>query len=147
MPYWERSAIGSERQEAQQLLEATAKLALRLADAHQILLQDCGFTWFVGTEQGRVLLIMFGVSAEWKRLKEQTPHLLKKPLHVLMMECILKELAARLAKVAQDEAARGLAIQADWMTEAGQWKYKAWDPTKKALVDTGATPLDHAGPG
>ena len=85
---------------------------------------------------------MFGVSAEWKKIKEQTPHLLKKPLQVLMMECILNELAARLKTVAQDKTARTMAIQADWMTEAGQRKYKAWDPAKKALVETGAAPLN-----
>ena len=72
----------------------------------------------MGTEQGGILPVMFGVSVEWKRIKEQTPHLLKKPLHVLMMECILQELAARVKRTVQDETARSMAIKADWLTEA-----------------------------
>ena len=56
----------------QQLVEATARLTLKLADAQQVLLQDCGFTWFVSTEPGGILPTMFGVSAEWKKLKESS---------------------------------------------------------------------------
>ena len=83
------------RQEApdiQRLTEATAKLALRLADANQSVLQDCGFIWFVSREEGSILPVMFGVSAEWRRIKETTPDKISRPLFSIMMECILKEL-------------------------------------------------------
>ena len=62
------------RQEApdlQRLTEATAKLALRLADANQVVLQDCGFIWFVSREEGSILPVMFGVSTEWSRIKRE----------------------------------------------------------------------------
>ena len=53
-------------------------------------------------------------------------------------------LAARVKRTIQDETARSMAIKADWLTEAGAWKYKTWDPAHKALAETGATPLSTA---
>ena len=32
----------------------------------------------------------------------------------------------------------------NWLTDAGAWKYKTWDPAQKALVETGAAPLSTA---
>ncbi|CAE7853719.1 unnamed protein product, partial [Symbiodinium sp. KB8] len=125
----------------QQLVEATAKLTLKLADAQQVLLQDCGFTWFVSTEPGGILPTMFGVSAEWKKLKESSPHLSKSPLPTLMMTCILEELVARMQRTVAEESMQKAALQAGWCTEAGGWAYKQWDPIKKELVDTKEAPL------
>ena len=125
----------------QQLVEATAKLTLKLADAQQVLLQDCGFTWFVSTEPGGILPTMFGVSAEWKKLKESSPHLIKSPLPMLMMNCILEEMVARMRRTVAEEGMRQAALQAGWCAETGDWLYKQWDPIKKELVDTEAAPL------
>ena len=125
----------------QQLVEATAKLTLKLADAQQVLLQDCGFTWFVSTEPGGILPTMFGVSAEWKKLKESSPHLSKSPLPTLMMTCILEELVARMQRTVAEESMQKAALQAGWCTEAGGWAYKQWDLIKKELVDTKEAPL------
>ena len=142
----ERSATGSERKEAQQLLEATAKLALRLADARQILLQDCGFTWFVGTGQGGVLPIVFGVSAEWKRLKEQTPHLLKKPLRVLMMECILNELTTtQEGDPGRDSQKHGDPGGLD--DRSGPVEVQGLGPSQEGLGADRRCAAEHAGPG
>ena len=55
-------------------MEAAVKLTLKLADEHQLLLQDCGSTWFVRSEQGGVLSMMFGISSEWKKLREENPY-------------------------------------------------------------------------
>ena len=41
---------------------------------------------------------MFGVSAEWRRIKETTPDKISQPLFSIMMECILKELVARVLR-------------------------------------------------
>ena len=59
--------------DVQRLVEATAKLALRLSDANQMLLQGCGFLWFVSREGGSILPVMFGVSAEWKTHRGNNP--------------------------------------------------------------------------
>ena len=125
----------------QQLVEATARLTLKLADAQQVLLQDCGFTWFVSTEPGGILPTMFGVSAEWKKLKESSPHLIKSPLPTLMMTCILEELVARMQRTVAEESMQKAALQAGWCTEAGGWADKQWDPIKKELVDTKEAPV------
>ncbi|OLP95953.1 hypothetical protein AK812_SmicGene21867 [Symbiodinium microadriaticum] len=124
-----------------QLVEATARLTLKLADAQQVLLQDCGFTWFVSTEPGGILPTMFGVSAEWKKLKESSPHLIKSPLPTLMMTCILEELVARMQRTVAEESMQKAALQAGWCTEAGGWADKQWDPIKKELVDTKEAPV------
>ena len=124
----------------QQLVEATARLTLKLADAQQVLLQDCGFTWFVSTEPGGILPTMYGVSAEWKKLTESSPHLIKSPLPTLMMNCILEELVARMKRTVAEESMQKAALQAGWCTDAGGWVYKQWDPIKKELVDTKEAP-------
>ena len=105
----------------QQLLNAAAKLTLQLIDVRQTILLDCGFTWFVSTEPGGVLPVMFGVSSEWRKIQEQNPQQLKHPLHVIMMECIMAELRARLTKTSQEEAMK-------------------WDPVKKALTTMAKDP-------
>ena len=125
----------------QKLTEATAKLALRLADANQLVMQDCGFTWFVSREEGSILPVMFGVSAEWRRIKETTPDKISRPLFSIMMECILKELVARVQQADQDENLRKAAKTALWVNSDGAWLYKRWDPQAKALVDMEAPPL------
>ena len=125
----------------QQLLNATAKLTLQLADAHQTILLDCGFTWFVSTEPGGVLPVMFGVSSEWRKIQEQNPQQLKYPLHVIMMECIMAELRARLTKTSQEEAVKQAALQAGWVEQQRLWLYKSWDPVKKALTTMAKDPF------
>ena len=128
----------------QQLLNATAKLTLQLADAHQTILLDCGFTWFVSTEPGGVLPVMFGVSSEGRKIQEQNPQQLKHPLHVIMMECIMAELRARLTKTSQEEAMKQAALQTGWVDQQGLWLYKSWDPVKKALTTMAKDPLSIA---
>ena len=120
------------------------KLTLKLADEHQLLLQDCGFTWFVSSEQRGVLPMMFGISSEWKKLREENPQQIKRPLNVLMLECIVTELQARVQKAMDDSKVRESAIQAGWCTEAGEWLYKTWDPIKKELVAATREPLTAA---
>ena len=78
-----------EAPDIQRLVKATAKLALRLADANQVILQDCGFTLFISREEGSILPVMFGVSTEWRRIKEATPEQITRPLYSIMMECVL----------------------------------------------------------
>ena len=72
-----------ESDEMQQRLEATAKLSLRIAEAQQLLL-DCGFTWFVDTEPGSILPVMFNISKEWRRIQSTTPEQASKPLYITM---------------------------------------------------------------
>ena len=104
----------------------------------------CGFTWFVSTEPGGVLPVMFGVSSEWRKIQEQSPQQLKRPLHVIMMECIMAELRARLTKTSQEEAMKQAALQAGWVDQHRLWMYKSWDPVKKALTTMAKDPLSMA---
>ncbi|CAE7541928.1 unnamed protein product, partial [Symbiodinium pilosum] len=85
---WARKGREGQDQsvDLRKLVEAAAKLTLKLADARQTILLDCSFTGFVGTEQGGVLPVMFRVSAEWKCLQESDPKKITRPLNVLMME-------------------------------------------------------------
>lgn len=136
-----RQGQGNQDRDISKLVEAAAKLTLKLADEHQLLLQDCGFTWFVSTEQGGVLPMMYGISSEWKKLKEETPQQITRSLHALMLECIVVELQARVKKVAEDSNVREAAVQAGWCTEAREWCYKTWDPIKKELVAAAREPL------
>lgn len=136
-----RQGQGNQDRDISKLVEATAKLTLRLADEHQLLLQDCGFTWVVSTVQGGVLPMMFGISSEWKKLRDENPQQITRPLHVLMLECILTELQARLKKVVEDPAVREAGIQAGWYTEQGVWLYKTWDPIQKQLVAATREPM------
>ncbi|CAE7403450.1 pol [Symbiodinium sp. CCMP2592] len=136
-----RPEQGSQERDITKLVEAAAKLTLKLADEHQLLLQDCGFTWFVSTEQGGVLPMMFGISSEWKKLKETNPQRITQPLNVLMLECIVTELQARLRKIGEDTSVKTDAIQAGWCTDQGEWNYKTWDPTQKELVATTREPM------
>ena len=130
-----------QSRDLQKLVEATAKLTLKLADAQQVLLQDCGLTWFVSAEPGGILPTMFGVSSEWRKLQETSPHLITSPLPTLMMSCVLEELVARMRKTVAEEAMQKSALQAGWCTEAGTWLYKRWGPVKKDLVAAKTTPL------
>ena len=96
----------------QKLLEATAKLTLKLADASQMVLQDCGVIWFVSVEAGGFLSVMYGVSAECKHIKEATPAKLTRPLFSIMRECLRKELMARVQRANQDENLQQAAVAA-----------------------------------
>ena len=128
----------------QRLTEATAKLALRLADANQLVLQDCGFIWFVSREEGSILPVMFGVSAEWRRIPETTPDKIRRPLFSIMMECILRELVARAQQASQDENLQKAAKAGLWTNAEGAWLYKRWDPQAKSLVTMETPPLTAA---
>ena len=46
------TGAGQPESDINKLVEAAVKLTLKLADEHQLLLQDCGSTWFVRSEQG-----------------------------------------------------------------------------------------------
>lgn len=85
--------------------------------------------------------MMYGISSEWKKLKEETPQQITRSLHALMLECIVVELQARVKKVAEDSNVREAAVQAGWCTEAREWCYKTWDPIKKELVAAAREPL------
>ena len=132
------------RQEApdiQKLVEATAKLALHLADANQVILQDCGFTLFISREEGSILPVMFGVSTEWRCIKEATPEQVTRPLYSIMLECVLKELVARIQQADQSEHLQKAAKEAQWINAEKAWLYKRWEPQSKTLVAMDKPPL------
>ena len=131
-----------DQDQMQQLIEATADLSLRVAEAQQLVLLDCGFTWFVATEQGSILHVMFNISKEWRRLQENSPEQITKPLYITMMECILTELKARVARTIQGPALKTAAVTAGLCAAENQWPFKQWSPTQKALIDSGKQPLN-----
>ena len=58
-----------------------------------------------------------------------------------MMECILKELVARVQQASQDENLQKAAKAALWTNAEGAWLYKRWDPQAKSLVTMETPPL------
>ena len=57
------------------------------------------------------------------------------------MECILKELVARVQQADQDENLQKAAKTATWTNSEKAWLYKRWDPQSKTLVATDKAPL------
>eukprot|EP00439_Symbiodinium_sp_Y106_P021033 s6166_g2.t1 len=113
------------------LVEAAAKLTLKLADEHQLLLQDCGFTWFVSSEQGDVLPMMFGISSEWKKLREENPQQIKRP-----------QLASRRPWTTPRCASRR--SRRVGARKRGSGSTRPLDPIKKELVAATREPLTAA---
>ena len=143
-PTKEPAQRGTSRAKAK-LVQATAKLALRLADANQVILQDCGFTLFISKEEGSVLPVMFGVSTEWRRIKE-APEQVTRPLNSIALECVLKEVVARIQQADQSEhlqkaAKEKAAREAQWINAEKAWLYKRWESQSKTLVAMDKPPL------
>ena len=66
---------------------------------------------------------------------------ISRPLFSIMMECILKELVARVQQASQDENLQKAAKAALWTNAEGAWLYKRWDPQAKSLVTMENPPL------
>ena len=58
-----------------------------------------------------------------------------------MMECILKELVARVQQADQDENHKKAAATAMWTNSEKAWLCKRWGPQSKTLVATDRAPL------
>ena len=112
---WQRDGQGQSR-DLQQLVEATAKVTLKLADAQQVLHM---------VRPGSILPTMIGMSSSESCRKA----------------CVLRVLVAGVMKTVAEEAMQQTALQAGWFAQAGSWLYKQWGSTKKELVESKATLL------
>ena len=137
---WSKDGQDQSR-DLQKLVEATAKLTLRLADAQQV--SSSGLWLYMVRQHGARRNTSHDVRSELgvEKAAGDQPASDHKPLPTLMMSCILEELVARMRKTVAEEAMQRSALQAGWCTEAGTWLYKHWGPVKKDLVEAKTTPL------
>ncbi|CAE7555833.1 GIP [Symbiodinium sp. CCMP2592] len=134
---------------AQMPMDPTMRLMSKLLLKHEAALsglrQDKNYVLFFRQDEHSLLPNLMQISKEWHDKRAAGDMSLKSPLKTVLMGCLLKELLARLQRVASTEQGRASLQKAQWIQENGSWNYVKWNPKERRLVpDESKEPLTHA---
>ena len=83
---------------------------------------------------------MYKTSVKWKENCEAGT--CDVPRRTALMGAMIMELQARLAKTSEENL-RKLCQEAGWLSQDNAWRYLAWSPTEKNLMQTTKEPMTH----
>ncbi|CAE7853504.1 unnamed protein product [Symbiodinium microadriaticum] len=139
-----KDAVSMEVQEAVQLMAA---VTLQLVDQANRVQLDTSFQMTMKNEAGpeNMLPIMYKVWAQWKKIQNEEPSKLDKPLRCSMMVALLMEIKARAQKLLQDEQQQERMKKLEWVDADGRWVYRKWCPKQEDLyLDQTRKPVPQA---
>ena len=133
---------------AQQPMDPTLRVISKLLLKHEATLsglrQNKNFVLFFRQDERSLLPNLMQVSKEWHEKRAAGDMSLTSPLKTVLMGCLLKELLARLQRVASTEQGRESLRKAQWIGETGSWNYLKWSPKERRLIlDEAREPMTH----
>ncbi|OLQ11417.1 hypothetical protein AK812_SmicGene4745 [Symbiodinium microadriaticum] len=131
-----------------QSLSAEARLMARLMLYHEDQLaaqrMDKDFVLFMRQDYASIIPNLHAISVEWHAKKEEGVENLTSSLRTLLLACLVKELLARVQKMASTQEGQEKLQRTKWMDLDQQWTFLRWcHKTKKLVVDDNKPSLSH----
>ncbi|CAE7608141.1 unnamed protein product, partial [Symbiodinium sp. KB8] len=131
-----------------QSLSAEARLMARLMLYHEDQLaaqrMDKDFVLFMRQDYASIIPSLHAISVEWHAKKEEGVENLTSSLRTLLLACLVKELLARVQKMASTQEGQEKLQRTKWMDLDQQWTFLRWcHKTKKLVVDDNKPSLSH----
>ncbi|CAE7683045.1 Pol, partial [Symbiodinium necroappetens] len=131
-----------------QSLSAEARLMAKLLIYHEDQLaaqrMDKDFVLFMRQDYASIIPNLHAISVEWHAKKEEGVEGLTSSLRTLLLACLVKEMLARVQKMASTQEGQEKLQRTKWMDLDQQWTFLRWcHKTKKLVVDDNKPSLSH----
>ncbi|CAE7519489.1 unnamed protein product, partial [Symbiodinium necroappetens] len=129
-------------------LSAEARLMARMLLYHEDQLaaqrMDKDFVLFMRQDYASIIPNLHAISVEWHAKKEEGAEGLTSSLRTLLLACLVKELLARVQKLASTQEGQEKLQRTKWMDQDQQWTFLRWcHKTRKLVVDDNKPSLSH----
>ena len=111
---------------------------------------DKVFIMFMRQDYASIIPNLFSISQQWHSKNKQQESVesserqLQSPLRTVLMACLLKELLARIQKMASTTKGQGKLQAAGWMNDAGEWTFLRFcHKSRKLIRDQGRECMSH----
>ena len=121
-----------------------ARLMLYHEDQLAAQRMDKDFVLFMRQDYASIIPNLHAISVEWHAKKEEGVENLTSSLRTLLLACLVKELLARVQKMASTQEGQEKLQRTKWMDLDQQWTFLRWcHKTKKLVVDDNKPSLSH----
>ncbi|OLP99129.1 Copia protein [Symbiodinium microadriaticum] len=125
-------------------LRLISKLLLKHEEQLAALRKDTQFVLFFRQDDKSILPSLMSVSREWKAKQAAGDQSIQSSQRTVLINCLLKELLARVQRVVATEPGRDSLKKAEWLTSSNAWTYMRWSSKLRKLVaDETKEPLVH----
>ncbi|CAE7939312.1 Pol, partial [Symbiodinium necroappetens] len=125
-------------------LRLISKLLLKHEEQLAALRKDTQFVLFFRQDDKSILPSLMNVSREWKAKQAAGDQSIQSSQRTVLINCLLRELLARMQRVVATEPGRESLKKAEWLTSSNAWTYMRWSPKLRKLVaDETKEPLVH----
>ncbi|CAE7201961.1 unnamed protein product [Symbiodinium sp. CCMP2592] len=124
-------------------LRLLSKIVLKQEEQLSLLRKDTQFVLFLRQDDKSILPALMAASKEWKA-KQEAGENLQSSQRTVLLNCLLRELLARVQRVVATAPGRESLKKAEWLKDENLWSYLRWAPKQKRLVvDDSKEPLLH----
>ena len=121
-----------------------SKLLLKHEEQLAALRKDTQFVLFFRQDDKSILPSLMSVSREWKAKQAAGDQSIQSSQRTVLINCLLRELLARMQRVVATEPGRESLKKAEWLTSSNAWTYMRWSSKLRKLVaDETKEPLVH----
>ncbi|CAE7837273.1 unnamed protein product [Symbiodinium microadriaticum] len=125
-------------------LRLISKLLLKHEEQLAALRKDTQFVLFFRQDDKSILPSLMSVSREWKAKQAAGDQSIQSSQRTVLINCLLRELLARMQRVVATEPGRESLKKAEWLTSSNAWTYMRWSSKLRKLVaDETKEPLVH----
>ncbi|CAE6934633.1 Pol [Symbiodinium natans] len=125
---------------------AMAKLMLQHEEMLAAQRVDKVFIMFMRQDYASIIPNLHSISEQWHKRRQDNSSTseLQSPLRTLLMACLIKEILARIQKMASTSEGQGKLKAAGWMNETGGWTFLRYcHRSKKMVLDASRESMSH----
>ncbi|CAE7859687.1 unnamed protein product, partial [Symbiodinium necroappetens] len=140
--------LAQEVRDLQYAMGLVQRLALRLEDASVLTRIESSFVVNLKMNvPSSVVSMLFAAAAAWKKVKDEEPQRLDRPMRCALLVCFFAELRERMLSVVEQEDQMKEMESMGWVVRGPPvvWHFVKWDQaTQRQIVDTTRPPLSQA---
>ena len=134
--------------ELQYAMELVQRLLLRHEDAALLARIESSFVMHMRLNvPASVVPMLFAAAGAWRKIKQEEPQKLDRPMRCSLLLCLFEELKTRMEKTVSDADQLSKLVELGWVSVGPPvtWNFLRWDGAqKRQIVDTTRPPQSQA---
>ena len=144
-PFQTPPSSGMPSLQPESQIRLLSKIVLKQEEQLSLLRRDTQFVLFMRQDDKSILPALMTAAREWQNRQEASEgQPMQSSKRTVLLNCLLRELLARVQRIAATEQGRESLKKAEWLQNDNAWAYLRWAPKQRRLVvDDSRAPLLH----
>ena len=144
-PFQTPPSSGMPSLQPESQIRLLSKIVLKQEEQLSLLRRDTQFVLFMRQDDKSILPALMTAAREWQNRQESSEgQPMQSSKRTVLLNCLLRELLARVQRIAATEQGRESLKKAEWLQNDNAWAYLRWAPKQRRLVvDDSRAPLLH----